>query len=55
MKIENIELIVKVTITYNDNESREEAIKNAKRCVTSTSSVLPTNTAFPKTAKVFKP
>lgn len=48
---ETIELLVKVRINYTDKKGKKEAIKMAKQCVTSVSS-LSSNGCVPKSAKL---
>lgn len=48
---EIIELTVKVKINYNNKKGRKEAIKEAKRCVLSTS-ILGSEGCIPKSAKL---
>ena len=50
-KTEKIQLIVTVEITYTDAKTKREAVKLAKRCVTSTS-ILGLTSIEPKKAKL---
>lgn len=50
---ETITLIVKVKINYPDKKSRKEAIKMAKRCVSS-ASILGMTGSVTKSAKLLK-